>query len=69
MYLPGDFPNFFLPVGRPFGVEVPVTRYGKSSGSMLVTGQLKPMTSALREDLADILADAFVEELERDPPS
>ena len=65
MYLPGDFPNFFLPVGRVFGVEVPVTRYRKPSGSMLVTGQFKPMTRALRENLAEILADALVEEVER----
>ena len=62
MHYSGDFPNFFLPVDRVFGFELPVTRRGKPNGSMLVTGQLKRMTPQLREELVDLLADMLVAE-------
>lgn len=65
MYYSGDFPNFFLPVDRVFGFEIPVTRRGKPNGSMLVTGQLKRMTPQLREELVDLLADMLVAEVTR----
>jgi hypothetical protein len=69
MYLPGEFPNFFLPLGRVFGVEIPVTRHRKHAGSLLATWQLKPMTPELRRELADRLADALVADFLAHPPS
>ena len=69
MYYSGDFPNFFLPVDRVFGFEIPVTRRGKPNGSMLVTGQLKRMTPQLREELADLVADMLVADVTRQESS
>src|SRR2546427_6940682 len=65
MYYSGDFPNFFLPVDRVFGFEIPVTRRGEPNGSMLVTGQLKRMTPQLREELVDLFADMLVADVTR----
>lgn len=68
MYLGAGFPNFFLPIGRVFGAEIPVTRRGRPNGSVLMTGQFKRMTPELREQIVDLLADARVVDLRAHPP-
>jgi hypothetical protein len=42
MYHPGEFPHFFLPHDREFGVEIPVTRRGKPKGRCGRRGSASP---------------------------
>jgi hypothetical protein len=68
MYLGTDFPNFFLPLGRVFGAEIPVTKRGKPNGSVLMTGQFKRMTPELEHEIAGLLADMLVKDYLAQPP-
>ncbi len=68
MYSGDGFPNFFLPIGRVFGAEIPVTRRGKPNGTVLMAGQFKRMTPEVREELIDLLVDLLVADLRAHPP-
>jgi hypothetical protein len=60
MHRLGEFPNFYLPIGRGFGAEIPVTKRRKPAGSVWMTGQFKPMTPALEKEIVRLLADMLV---------